>query len=113
MAWGDAARQAALEARRRNAARKRTYEPNDNSNRVHLTRNEMAAYLRDMRKSGVGPGYKALRSLKHNIAGGRLYTNVKGAHFADQGLKGTAWRKTGSRPAPAWSASKTKFSKMR
>lgn len=116
MAWSDEARAAALEARRRKArqmlygvGQHRTDKPEA---RVHLTRKEMAQHLRDMRKSSSVKGYGVLKSLRKEgkYSADRFYTNVKGAYTADQGLKGTAWRKTGSRPAPSWSALRTKFS---
>lgn len=121
MAWSDEARRAALEARRRKA-RKTLYEPPKNpDNGLHMSRKEMANHIRDMRGGRHGRefhGYSILQSALQFDNPGRktptkIYTNVKGADFFDQGLKGTAWRKKGSRPAPSWSAIKTKFSSRR
>lgn len=124
MAWSDAARAAALAARRAHA-RKRLYEPPKGGGYgVHMGRREMAAHLRDMRASARahGHGYmvRGFRAVRyagsfhgHNVGRTKLYTSVKGAHFADQGLRGTAWRSVGSRAAPAWAAKVTKFSKQR
>lgn len=113
MAWTDAAREAAAETRKR---RKLTYTPTKDG--AHINRGTMAMYLREARNQGMrgkGGSVKAAQALQGD------YTNVKGAHFVDQGLTGTAWRyKAGSRAAkqgyptkgmPKWAAVKFKTSR--
>jgi hypothetical protein len=124
MAWSDAARAAAAEARRRNK-RQLLYSPGKNS--VHVNRSVMAAYLREARSTGLrgrGKSLQATRFATHTLEKNpsfTTFTNVKGAHFVDQGLKGTAWRYAkGGRAAqrgyptkgtPGWAAKAYKFSK--
>ena len=124
MAWSDAARAAAAETRRRNK-RKLLYTPGANA--VHVNRSVMAAYLKEARSTGLRGRGKSLQAVKfatHTLEKNPSFTsfsNVKGAHFADQGLKGTAWRYAkGGRAAkagyptkgtPSWAAKTYKFSK--
>lgn len=90
MAWSDKARAASLEIRRRR--RKKTlYEPP--SDGVHVFRRDMAKMLREARgegyRGGKGAAEKAVAFATGDGAGRKRYfTNVKGAQFVDQGLKG-------------------------
>lgn len=118
MAWSDAARAAAAEARRRHL-----YTPGKNPDRsMHVSRSEMARSLREMR--GVGLRGSALinnvTTLSPWGSGNKttkIFTNVKGAHFVDQGLKGLVWR-AGTKYAhaprggvPKWAAKSVKYAK--
>lgn len=101
--WSDAARQAALAARR---AKRRTalYTPGrDRERTMHVSRSEMARSLREMRGVGLR-GSALIKSVTTLTPWGsngkttKVYTNVKGSHFVDQGLKGTVYR---APPKPA------------
>jgi len=92
MAWSDKAREAALQARRMHA-RKQLYTPGKDS--VHVYRNEMARALREARSTGLrgkGKSQGALDMATGKSFGSSYFTNVKGAHFVDQGLGGKVWR---------------------
>ena len=122
MAWSDAARAAALESRRMHM-HKTLYTPGKNPDRsMHVSRREMARSLREMRGVGLR-GEALLKNVTTLSPWGsgknttKVYTNVKGAHFVDQGLKGLVWRgTTKSSPAPRggvpkWSAKSVKYTK--
>lgn len=94
---------------------------------VHVYRKEMAAMLKEARGIGYrGPGgsRKAVAfatGSTHGAQEPRYYTNVKGAHFVDQGLGGLVWRRgpgayKGARTprggVPKWAAKAVKFSKQ-
>ena len=124
MAWSDAARAAAAEARRMHA-RQRLYTSGKSLDRsMHVTRYEMARSLREMRGVGLR-GAALLKNVTTLSSWGmgknttKVYTNVKGAHFVDQGLGGLVWRAgKGSNTAPRggvpkWAASQVKYTKTR
>jgi len=128
MAWSDAARAAALESRRTHGAvakstrRNLIYtRPQDINKGVHINRSEMAAYIREARSVGLRGKSNQAEMLKMATGRGEYFTNVKGAHFGDQGLKGLVWRSTrkagdSRRRAPAggvpkWSAKSVKYTK--
>jgi hypothetical protein len=128
MAWSDAAREAALAARRMHV-RKDVYVPDKIG--VHIWRGEMAKWLREARSTGLrGPGKseaaaKMATGKNHPGVDTHYYTSVKGAHFVDQGLGGLVWRqpkgvsktvagverRAPRGGAPKWAASKVKYTR--
>src|SRR4051812_28924203 len=102
MAWSDEARRAAAEARRMHR-RHQLYDPVPAGHGEHLPRREMARDLREARRyirkdyPRLTPALRnqaAVREVTHSHRSGRrvTFTNVKGAHFVDQGMRGQVWR---------------------
>lgn len=127
MAWSEQARQAALQARRMHR-RSQLYNPPAPGSGVHLSRGEMAAYLKDTRRAVRQTNFfkrspalsndAAMRNATAASGDSKFFTNVKGAHFADQGLKGTVWRYVrGGVPkgvsVPKWAATAVKIAHVR
>lgn len=127
MAWSDAARAAAALARKRTgqlargARRRAMYEPPGNRDKAaHVPRSQMAQMLREARSNGRdyrGNATGSMNAVDYATAQGRYFTNVKGAHFVDQGRKGLVWRSpSGKGPAPKggvpkWAAKSVKFTR--
>lgn len=129
MAWSNAARAAAKEARMRKI-RQSVYSRDygTKGDGVHVNRQEMARMLREARSTGLRGRGKSVAATAFATNTGKTpwkgfsaktahkyYTNVKGAHFVDQGLGGTAWRyakngRTQLGATPSWAAKKYKFS---